>query len=223
MSAAYVMLVGPPGSGKGTQAARLTRELGIPHVSSGDMFRAMKTQDTPLAREIQAIMAQGGLVPDETTIRVVEARLREPDAAGGVLLDGFPRTVAQAEALDALLTELGARLSAVLLLNISEDEAVNRISGRRVCPECERVYHVMYNPPSVEDVCDDDGGALIQRADDRAEVVRERYQLYLDKTAPLIDYYRQQSVLVEVDAMRDIDEITPDMVETISRRLAEQR
>ncbi|HLV43613.1 MAG TPA: adenylate kinase [Aggregatilineales bacterium] len=223
MSAAYVMLVGPPGSGKGTQAARLTRELGIPHVSSGDMFRAMKTQDTPLAREIQAIMAQGGLVPDETTIRVVEARLREPDAAGGVLLDGFPRTVAQAEALDALLTELGARLSAVLLLNISEDEAVNRISGRRVCPECERVYHVMYNPPSVEDVCDDDGGALIQRADDRAEVVRERYQLYLDKTAPLIDYYRQQSVLVEVDAMRDIDEITPDMVESISRRLAEQR
>lgn len=223
MSAAYVMLVGPPGSGKGTQAARLTRELGIPHVSSGDMFRAMKTQDTPLAREIQAIMAQGGLVPDETTIRVVEARLREPDAAGGVLLDGFPRTVAQAEALDALLTELGARLSAVLLLNISEDEAVNRISGRRVCPECERVYHVMYNPPSVEDVCDDDGGALIQRADDRTEVVRERYQLYLDKTAPLIDYYRQQSVLVEVDAMRDIDEITPDMVESISRRLAEQR
>lgn|SRR5690606_20546473 len=223
MSAAYVMLVGPPGSGKGTQAARLTRELGIPHVSSGDMFRAMKTQDTPLAREIQAIMAQGGLVPDETTIRVVEARLREPDAAGGVLLDGFPRTVAQAEALDALLTELGARLSAVLLLNISEDEAVNRISGRRVCPECERVYHVMYNPPSVEDVCDDDGGALIQRADDREQVVRERYQLYLDKTAPLIDYYRQQSVLVEVDAMRDIDEITPDMVETISRRLAERR
>jgi len=187
------------------------------------MFRAMKTQDTPLAREIQAIMAQGGLVPDETTIRVVEARLREPDAAGGVLLDGFPRTVAQAEALDALLTELGARLSAVLLLNISEDEAVNRISGRRVCPECERVYHVMYNPPSVEDVCDDDGGALIQRADDREQVVRERYQLYLDKTAPLIDYYRQQSVLVEVDAMRDIDEITPDMVESISRRLAEQR
>lgn len=222
MAAAYIMLVGPPGSGKGTQAARLTRELGIPHVSSGDMFRAMKTQDTPLAREIQAIMAQGGLVPDETTIRVVEARLREPDAAAGVLLDGFPRTVAQAEALDTLLTELGARLSAVLLLNISEDEAVNRISGRRVCPTCERVYHVMYNPPAAADVCDDDGGALIQRADDREGVVRDRYQLYLDKTAPLIDYYRQQGVLVEVDAMRDIDEITPDMVAVVRRSTAEQ-
>lgn len=218
MSAAYIMLMGPPGSGKGTQAKRLIEALGVPHVSSGDLFRAMKVMDTPLAREIQAIMARGELVPDETTIRVVEARLREADACEGVILDGFPRTVPQAEALDRLLSELGGELSPVLLFSITEDEAVNRISGRRTCPQCKRVYHVANHPPAVEDVCDADGSTLVQRADDRPEVVRERYQLYRSKTEPLVQYYQAKGILVEVDAMRDIDEITPDIVKAVRQR-----
>ncbi|HOA23734.1 MAG TPA: adenylate kinase [Aggregatilineales bacterium] len=218
MTAAYIMLMGPPGSGKGTQAKRLVEALGIPHVSSGDLFRAMKVMDTPLAREIQAIMARGELVPDETTIRVVEERLREEDARKGAILDGFPRTVPQAEALDNLLAELGGRLEPVLLFRITEDEAVRRISGRRTCPQCERVYHVAFHPPQVEDVCDVDGSTLVQRADDRPEVVRERYQLYLNKTEPLVEYYRAKGILVEIDAMRDIDQITPDIVEAVRQR-----
>lgn len=219
--AAYIIMLGPPGSGKGTQAKRLVEEFGIPQVSSGDLFRAMKTLDTPLAREIQAIMARGDLVPDATTIRVVEQRLREPDAQSGAILDGFPRTVPQAEALDELLASLGRRLTSVLLMSITEDEAVNRICGRRSCPECGRLYHRLYNPPLVEGICDDDGAELVQRADDQTDVVRERYQLYLNKTEPLVDYYRVKGLLAEIDAMREIEVITPDMVAVIRRGVEE--
>lgn len=214
---AYIVLLGPPGSGKGTQAKRLVQELGIPQVSSGDLFRAMKELDTPLAREIQALMAQGALIPDNTTIRIVEERLRETDAREGAILDGFPRTVPQAEALNRLLANLDGHLSAVLLMNISEDEAVIRISGRRSCPECGRVYHIVYNPPAGAETCDGCDCELVQRQDDRPEVVRERYQLYLSKTEPLVGYYREQGRLVEIDAMRDIDEITPDMLAAVRR------
>ncbi len=214
--ARFVVLLGPPGSGKGTQAEHLVEASGIPHVSSGDLFRAMKEADTPLAREIQAVMARGELVPDDVTIRVVEERLMQDDCQGkGALLDGFPRTVPQAEALDRLLAAMGTQIAAVLLLSISEDEAVRRISGRRVCPVCERVYHVEFNPPSVAGRCDDDGAELLQREDDNPEVVRERFQLYLKKTAPLVDYYRAKGVLTEIDGMQPIEAITPDMVKAI--------
>lgn len=212
----FVVLLGPPGSGKGTQAKRLSKLLGIPHISSGDLFRAMRDADTPLARQVQQIMAEGGLVPDDVTIRMVGDRLAAPDArSAGALLDGFPRTTAQAAAFDALLAEIGVGVSTVLLMNISEDEAVRRISGRRVCPVCERVYHVEFNPPAKEGVCDVDGAALIQREDDQPDVVRDRYRVYLEKTAPLVDYYREQGLLTEIDANRPIDEITPDMVSAI--------
>ncbi len=216
--ATFVVLLGPPGSGKGTQAKRLVKAIGVPQVSTGDLFRAMKAQNTPLAREIQDIMARGELVPDETTIKVLEQRLREEDCQErGALLDGFPRTVPQADALDRLLDEFGARVAAVLLLNISEDEAVRRISGRRSCPVCERIYHLEFDPPARPGVCDADGALLVQRDDDRPDVVRERYQLYLKKTAPLVDHYRRNGLLIEIDATRPIDEITPAMVAALER------
>ncbi|HEC21911.1 MAG TPA: adenylate kinase [Chloroflexi bacterium] len=215
--ATYVVLLGPPGAGKGTQAELISAELGIPHISTGDLFRAMKTQDTPLARRVQAIMATGALVDDATTVEVLKERLVQPDCRErGALLDGFPRTQPQAEALDRLLAEeFGAQVDVAVLLDVSEEEAVRRISGRRVCPECHRIYHVEDNPPRQPGICDDDGAELIQRPDDRPEVVKERYRLYLDKTAPLIDYYRQKGVLREVDACRPIEMITPDLVKAI--------
>ncbi len=212
----FVVLLGPPGSGKGTQAEHMVDAIGIPHVSSGDLFRAMKQLDTPLAREIQAVIARGELVSDEITIRLVEERLMQDDCREkGAILDGFPRTVPQAEALDKLLAGIGTQVSVVLLLNITEDEAVRRISGRRVCPVCERVYHVEFNPPSVAGRCDDDGAELLHREDDNPDVVRERYRLYLSKTAPLVDYYRAKGLLAEIDAMQPIETITPDMVKAI--------
>jgi adenylate kinase len=212
----YVILLGPPGCGKGTQAKRLVDQAGIPQVSTGDLFRAMKTMDTPLAREIQAMMARGELIPDETTVNMLADRLEEPDCReNGALLDGFPRTIPQAEALDDLLAESGQRVSKVLYLDISEEEAVRRISGRRSCPTCGRIYHVDFDPPKVAERCDDDGAELTQRADDQPGVVRERYQLYLEKTAPLADFYRERGLLVEISAMRSVDEITPDMLSAI--------
>lgn len=215
---AYVILLGPPGSGKGTQAERLVAELDIPHVSSGDLFRAMKNQDTPLARQIQAIMATGALVPDDVTIRLVGERLRQPDAREhGAILDGFPRTVPQAEALDDLLAELGTRICTVLLLAIQEEEVVRRISGRRSCPVCKRVYHLSFNPPEVDERCDDDGTPLLQREDDAPDVVRKRYRLYLEVTAPLIAYYRDKGLLTEIDAVQTIEDVTRDMCAVILR------
>lgn len=212
----YVVLLGPPGSGKGTQAKRLSAELGMPHVSTGDLFRAMRDQDTPLARKVREIMARGELVPDETTLMVLEERLKEGDCqAHGAILDGVPRTVPQAEALEEMLAQMGARVAAVMLMSVSEDEAVRRISGRRSCPVCQRIYHVEFDPPRVAGRCDADGAELIQREDDKEEVVRRRYQEYLRKTAPLVDYYRQKGLLSEIDAERPIEEITPHMMAVI--------
>jgi adenylate kinase len=211
------VLLGPPGAGKGSQAKRVVKETGIPHVSTGDLLRAMKDQDTPLARRVQAIMAEGGLVDDETTMAILKERLMQPDSCDrGAILDGVPRTQEQAKTLDEMLAkEFTASVDGVFLLSISEDEAVRRISGRRVNPDTGRVYHVEFDPPKVEGICDETGTPLIQREDDKPAVVRERYQLYLEKTAPLIDFYRAAGKLHEIDAARPIDEITPDLVDAI--------
>lgn len=217
--ATYIVLLGPPGSGKGTQAKLLAEQIGIPQVSTGDMFRAMKTLDTPLARKVQQIMAEGKLVPDDVTVEIVKDRLTQSDCSKGALLDGFPRTVPQAEALDKLLVEsFHSQVTIVPLLNITMDEAVRRISGRRGCPLCGALYHVEFNPPRVAGKCDHDGAELAQRDDDRPEVVRDRYQVYLDNTAPLIGYYRDKGVLAELDALRPIEVIMADLTQTIQAR-----
>jgi adenylate kinase len=218
--ATYCVLLGPPGSGKGTQAKRLAKYLDIPHISSGDLFREMKEADTPLAHEIRQILASGDLVPDDLTVQVVAERLAKADTREkGAILDGFPRTVPQAEALDELLAELGESLDIVLLIDITEDEAVRRISGRRVCPTCGRVYHVEFDPPEVPGHCDVDGTALVQREDDQPAVVRDRYQVYLEKTEPLVDTYRDRGLLATIDGMRPIEDVTPDMVNAVQEAM----
>lgn len=205
----YVVMLGPPGAGKGTQARIVSAEFGIPVVSTGDMFRAMKTQDTPLAKRVQDIMARGDLVPDDVTVEMVKERFERPDCKDGAILDGFPRTEAQAEALEALLAaSFEDRVSGVPFFDISKDEAVRRISGRRMCRANDHPYHVEFNPPEAEGVCDIDGSELYQREDDRPEAVEQRYVEYVEKTAPLVAYYRDKGVLFEIDASQSIDAIT---------------
>ena len=212
----YVVLLGPPGAGKGSQAARLAEKIGIPQVSTGDLFRAMKTQYTPLARKVQEIMAKGDLIPDDLTVEIVKDRLAEDDCKDGVLLDGFPRTVPQAEALDEALKEsFNSQVAIVPLLDISEDEAVRRISGRRSCPTCKRVYHIEFDPPEQTNRCDVDGVELVLREDDKPKTVQARYQVYQKKTAPLIGYYDDQGLLVKVNATQSIGEVTAALSKVI--------
>jgi adenylate kinase len=218
--ATYIVLLGPPGAGKGTQAKLVTGRLGLPQVSTGDLFRAMKTQDTPLARKVQAIMSSGSLVPDDITVEMVKERLAQPDCRDGAILDGFPRTVPQAEALDRLLGDtFHAQVNVVPMFNLSEDLAVQRISGRRTCRVCGALYHVTANPPKREGVCDRDSGELFLREDDRPDTVRERYQVYLENTVPLIDYYRAKGLLEEIDAAQPVEAITADLMAAIRKHM----
>ncbi len=217
----FIVMMGVQGAGKGTQAALIKDSLQIPHITSGGLFRAMKDQDTPLARQVQDIMARGELVPDDVTIQIVRARITEPDAADGFILDGFPRTRPQAEALDALMAELGRGLSAVVYLHIADEEAVERISGRLQCEQDERhIYHRKHNPPQVDGVCDIDGGKLFTRADDQPDAVRKRIAAFHEKTRPLLDYYREQGLLVEIDAEKPIDAVTEGVLSALQNRQA---
>jgi adenylate kinase len=205
----YIVLLGPPGAGKGTQARIISEDFGIPVVSTGDMFRAMKTLDTPLARQVQEIMARGDLVPDDITVQMVKERFEQPDCQNGAMLDGFPRTEAQAEALDEMLAEsFHEDLSGVPFFALSKEEAVRRISGRRMCRANDHPYHVEFNPPQREGVCDIDGSELYQRKDDTPEAVEQRYVEYVTKTAPLVEFYRDRGLLFEIDASQAIDQIT---------------
>lgn len=218
----YLIIMGVQGAGKGTQAAAIKERLNIPHITSGGLFRAMKDQDTPLARQVQAIMARGELVPDDVTIQVVRERLMQPDAARGFILDGFPRTRPQAEALDALMADLGQQITAVLYLHIDDDEAVERISGRLQCTLNEQhIYHRRYNPPRTEGVCDVDGGRLFTRDDDQPEAVRTRIAEFHHKTRPLLDYYRERGLLREIAADRPIEAVTEAILQTLQADQAE--
>ncbi|GGU91983.1 adenylate kinase [Streptomyces litmocidini] len=204
-----IVLVGPPGAGKGTQAAYLAKNLGIPHISTGDLFRANISQGTPLGVEAQSYMKAGQLVPDSVTIGMAEDRMRQADAEGGFLLDGFPRNVAQAQALDAFLKADGIELDAVLDLEVPEDEVVKRIAGRRICrKDSSHVFHVTYNAPKTEGVCDVCGGELYQRDDDTEETVRKRLSVYHTETEPIIDYYRAQNLVETISALGKVDEVT---------------
>ncbi|MEU3746529.1 MULTISPECIES: adenylate kinase [Streptomyces] len=204
-----IVLVGPPGAGKGTQAAYLAKNLGIPHISTGDLFRANISQGTELGVEAQSYMKAGQLVPDSVTIGMAKDRMEQPDAVNGFLLDGFPRNVAQAEALDEILKAGHVQLDAVLDLEVPEDEVVKRIAGRRICRnDSSHVFHVTYNAPETAGVCDACGGELYQRDDDSEETVRRRLEVYHTETEPIIDYYRAQNLVETISALGKVDEVT---------------
>ncbi len=190
-----VILLGGPGAGKGTQAARIVADYELPHISTGEMLRDAVARGTEMGREAQKFMEGGHLVPDEVVIGVVRDRLAEPDAAEGFLLDGFPRTVPQAEALDAMLAEAGRSITHVVAIDVPAEELVQRIAGRRSCAVCGKIYNVTFDPPKTDGVCDLDGGQLTQRADDNEETVRNRIAVYDKQTAPLIGYYTDKGVL----------------------------
>ena len=212
----FVVLIGPPGAGKGTQAAKLRDELNLPHVASGDLFRENLKNKTELGKTANEYMERGELVPDDVTIAMVMDRLSRPDCAGGAILDGFPRTIAQAEALDEALAERGHRISIVPSIVVPDEVLVERLSGRWLCRQCGESYHVLFNPPAKPGVCDKDGGELYQRDDDKPETVRNRLTVYHRQTSPLIDYYTGKSVLVALDGNQQIDKVEADLLAAVA-------
>jgi len=208
----YIVLLGPPGAGKGTQAEIISEKLGLAHVSSGDLFRENIKNQTELGKEVDAVMKRGDLVPDDLTIRMVRERLKQPDCKAGAVLDGFPRTPAQAQALDSMLADFGGKVDVVPYIQVAEDELVKRLSGRWVCRAEGHVYNELFNPPKKTGVCDIDGSQLYQRDDDKRETVQKRIHVYMEQTAPLIEHYRKEGVLVEVDGTQPIEKVTADLL-----------
>lgn len=202
-----LILLGPPGAGKGTQAKMLSDRFGIPQVSTGDILRAAVKEGTPMGVKAKGFMEAGGLVPDSVVVGIVRERLQKSDCAAGFILDGFPRTVAQADALKETLRELGKDLDAVISLEVDIEALVERLTGRRTCRKCGRGYHVKFDPPKLANTCDVCGGELFQRDDDREETIRTRLVVYHQQTAPLVAYYRSGSLLTSVDGMREIDTV----------------
>ncbi|MEN8730411.1 MAG: adenylate kinase [Desulfuromonadales bacterium] len=202
-----LILLGPPGAGKGTQAKMLTERFSIPQISTGDILRAAVKEGTPMGLKAKEYMDAGGLVPDEVVVGIVRDRLLAADCDNGFILDGFPRTVAQADALQASLAEMDKALDRVISLEVDAEALVERLTGRRTCKECGRGYHVKFDPPREENICDACGGRLIQRDDDQEETIRKRLQVYADQTSPLISYYRDADVLMELDGMQPIPRV----------------
>jgi adenylate kinase len=202
-----LVLLGPPGAGKGTQAERLAEDFGLPYIATGNMLRDAVREQTELGRKAKEYMDRGDLVPDELIIAMIKERLDQPDAGGGFILDGFPRTEKQAEALDEELRQLGRQLSAALLIDVPEEEVVRRLSGRRVCVKGQHNFHVDFDPPKHPDRCDVDGSRLVVRDDDKPEVVQHRLGQYRQKTEPLIEYYANQDILRRVDGARSPDQV----------------
>lgn len=209
------LFMGIQGSGKGTQAERLSKALSIPHVSTGDIFREVIKQNSPLGEELRAILDSGALVPDELTSRMVRERLSQPDAANGFILDGYPRTQAQAEHLDAMLAEMGRQIRGVFFFDLPEEETVARLEPRRVCTkDSSHIYHLTNKPPQRDMVCDIDGAPLKQRDDDKPEAIRKRVAEYKRETLPLLDRYRQNDLVRPIDATQSIDDVTEEMMKT---------
>ncbi len=210
-----LIFLGPPGSGKGTQAKMLVDKYGIPQISTGDILREAVKEGTPLGKEAKKYMDEGKLVPDEVVVGIVRERLKEPDCTKGFILDGFPRTIPQAEALDKTLQEMGKGIDHVLSLEVDREELVRRLSGRRTCKRCGAMYHIIFDPPKKDGVCDRCGGELYQRDDDKEETIRERLRVYEEQTAPLIEYYRKKGLLRPIDGVGKIEEIFARIRETI--------
>lgn len=202
-----LIFLGPPGAGKGTQAKLVADKLNIPQVSTGDILRKAVKEGTELGKEAQAYMEKGELVPDRVVIGIIEERLQEPDCKGGYILDGFPRTEFQADALDGTLKQMGSSIDHVVNIEVEDEELVKRLTGRRTCKDCQEPYHILFSPPKVEGVCDKCGGELIQRKDDQEETIRERLRVYQEQTAPLIAYYEKLGLLRDVPGIGEIDEI----------------
>lgn len=207
-----LVILGPPGAGKGTQAEFIINKYNIPHISTGDIFRENIKNNTDLGKEAKSYMDKGLLVPDEVVIKIVQDRISRDDCKDGFLLDGFPRTVTQAVSLDAQLDKLNTKLDKVINIDVDQSILVDRAVGRRICKTCGATYHVKYNPPKVEGVCDKDNTPLVQRDDDVKETVENRIKVYLDQTVPLLDYYVAQKLLVNVDGSKDIKEVSEEIV-----------
>jgi adenylate kinase len=210
-----VVMLGPPGAGKGTQAALLAEKLGVPHVASGDLFREALREQTELGLTAKSYMDRGELVPDEVTIAMVRERVQRPDCDSGVILDGFPRTIEQAEALEGLLAEQYKSIDAALFIDATEDELVRRLSSRWTCRNCQAVYNVISNPPHEEGRCDVCGGELYQRADDVPETVRNRIRVYRRQTSPLIDYYQAKELLITIKSEGGIERVRHKILEAL--------
>jgi adenylate kinase len=211
----FMILIGAPGAGKGTQARMLSETLGLPQISSGDIFRENLKNQTDLGMLAKRYMDSGALVPDDVTIGMVMDRLSRPDCANGAILDGFPRTLPQADALDRSLSARGLQVRLVPLLEVSDEAVINRLAGRRVCRECQAMYHVQFNPPKVEGVCDRCGGQLYQRSDDAADTVRNRLFVYYKQTAPLVGYYFAHRVLVTIDGGQPMERVQADLLAAV--------
>lgn len=207
-----LILLGPPGAGKGTQAKMLTEKFAIPQISTGDILRAAVKAGTPMGVKAKEYMDAGGLVPDEVVVGIVRDRLQEADCSNGFILDGFPRTVAQADALQSSLQQMGKELDKVISLNVNAEALVERLTGRRTCKDCGRGYHITFDPSREKDKCDACGGELFQRDDDKEETIRKRLQVYADQTSPLIDYYRDAGLLIELDGMQPIPQVQEKML-----------
>ena len=211
----YIILLGAPGAGKGTQAAALAQKLNLVHVATGDLFRQALEQRTELGLQAKAYMEKGVLVPDEVTIQMVLERILAPDCEGGAILDGFPRNVNQARALDEPLSRRSKTIDKVIYIRVSEEELIKRLSGRWICRKCQTPYHAISSPPKIWGKCDRCGGELYQRPDDTPETVEKRLQVYFNETAPLIDYYTQADKLIEVDGEGDVDEVARRIINAI--------
>lgn len=216
MATLNIVMLGPPGAGKGTQAKRITRVLCVPHVSTGDLFREHLKNETELGQLADQYMAKGELVPDDVTIEMVRERIAREDCDSGVVLDGFPRTRPQAEALDKLLSSMDRELSTVFYIRVDDETIIRRLSGRRVCPN-GHLFHIEYSPPAKPGVCDHDGLELYQRDDDKEATIQDRLRVYMHDTAPLIDYYRQRGLLKEFDGDQPVENVTVDLLESVQR------
>lgn len=215
----YIVLLGPPGAGKGTQAQIVSQELGLPHVSSGDIFRENLKAQTDLGKMAKGYIERGELVPDDVTIEMIRERLSRPDCQAGALLDGFPRTPAQAEALSEMLVDFGGSVDAVPYINVPEQTLIERLTGRWTCRAHGHIFHAVYNPPRESGICDHDGSELYQREDDKAETVTRRIRVYLEQTMPLIEYYRQLGVLIDLDGAQPIDEVTQMLLAALREKV----
>ena len=212
-----LILVGPPGSGKGTQAKMLIEKYSIPQISTGDILREAVKEGSPLGKKAKSIMDKGSLVPDELVVGIIEERLKKPDCKGGFILDGFPRTVAQAEALDSILDKMNLEIDHLLNIEVDDRELLRRLTGRRTCKSCGRGYHIIFDPPAKENICNECNGELYQRDDDKEDTIKSRLKVYHDQTAPVVDFYKKKNMSRTIDGLGKIDEVFTRITDTINK------